>query len=110
LASEVEKLLADRQPSTNDLILEVLKNESFSPDQKIALIDEIRKNSPAGADRWTYRYAIWILGGAVLLALGCTTGMAVYKVSPIPDGVLAIGSAAIGGLAGLLASPSRLSA
>ena len=79
---------------------------SLQPKEKKYLIKEIRKNNPGSSDRWTYRYAILILGGAVLLTIVSLCTLASTPSQTIPDGLVAIGSAAVGGLAGLLA-PGR---
>lgn len=78
----------------------VLKDPSLTPEQKVLLIDEVRKSSPA-SDRWTSRYAIYSLAAIVLIALIGVIALGLYE-KYIPDGLVAIGSAAVGGLAGLL--------
>ncbi|MDD0841649.1 hypothetical protein [Pseudomonas sp. Gutcm_11s] len=82
------------------LIKTVLTDPALSPEQKVMLIDEVRKSTPA-SDRWTSRYAIYSLAAIVLIAL---IGVITLGMSDkyIPDGLIAIGSAAVGGLAGLL--------
>lgn len=83
-----------------ELIGSVLNDPNLSPEQKVMLIDEVRKSTPA-SDRWTSRYAIYSLAAIVLIAL---VGVITLGMSDkyIPDGLVAIGSAAVGGLAGLL--------
>jgi hypothetical protein len=82
----------------------------MSIEQKTTLLDELRKNDAGAADRWAYRYAIWILGGTGILAIAGLVFLSWYG-GTISDGLIAIGSAAVGGLAGLLApSPMRASA
>lgn len=91
-----------RPTTLNDLILTVLQDSRLSAEEKKSLIDEIRKNNPGTADRWTYRWAIYILGGiAALSVIGLILASSWGRVAP--DGLVAIGSASIGGLAGLLA-------
>lgn len=92
--------------SLYDLMKSVLLDSTLNPDQKVKLIDELRKNNPTTSDRWAYRWAIWILGLAVVITIICLTILA-YKGSPIPDGLVAIGSAVAGGIAGLLSTPQR---
>jgi len=86
------------------LLKAVVIDPNLSPEQKKSLIDELRKSSPT-SDRWTFRWAIWILGLVVIL-----TVIALWSLSAgeyeIPDGLIAIGSGAAGGLAGLL-TPGR---
>ncbi len=58
-------------------------------------------------DKWTYRIVVLSLGFALLVG---TVGLIVLSwkgVQSVPDGLVAIGSAAVGALAGLLAPPPR---
>ena len=86
------------------LLKAVVTDPSLTPEQKKSLIDELRKSSPT-SDRWTFRWAIWILGLVVLLTIISLWSLSAGKYD-IPDGLVAIGSAAAGGLAGLL-TPGR---
>mgnify|MGYP000863013287 FL=1 len=92
-------------PTTNyfELVKIVLTDPKLEWEQKKILIDELRKGSVS--DRWTFRWAILILGAAVLLTIGALWGLSSGKYE-IPEGLVAIGSAAAGGLAGLL-TPGR---
>ncbi|MBB2494494.1 hypothetical protein [Aquipseudomonas ullengensis] len=83
------------------LIGSVLKDPGLSPEQKVMLIDEVRKSTPA-SDRWTSRYAIYSLVAIALLAMVGIIWLGLCD-KLVPDGLVAIGSAAVGGLAGLLA-------
>jgi hypothetical protein len=91
-----------------ELMRLVLVNPDINTEDKKQLIDELRKNNPAMDDRWTYRYATWFLGAAVLLAIIALWSLGGPGQSEISQGLVALGSAALGGLAGLIA-PSRLS-
>lgn len=93
-------------PSLYDLMEKVLSNTNLSADEKIKLIDELRKNNPVASDRWAPRVAIWILGLAVLTTIICITYLSQGK-SDVPQGLIAIGSATAGGLAGLLSQVQR---
>ncbi|ESU28717.1 hypothetical protein FLJC2902T_13080 [Flavobacterium limnosediminis JC2902] len=93
-------------PSLYDLMEKVLSNTTLSAEEKINLIDELRKNNPAASDRWAPRVAIWILGLAVLTTIICITYLS-HENSEISEGLIAIGSAAAGGLAGLLSQVQR---
>jgi len=86
----------------------VLENNDIKTDDKIKLIDELRKNNPTSSDRWTYRTAIWILGAAVIITLIFIYCLALNKVD-IPDSLIAIGSTVAGGIAGTLTSSNRTS-
>ena len=92
-------------PSLYGLIRVALTQPGFTPAERKTLIDELRKNNPGTSDRWTYRYAILILGGAVLLTIGSLVFLTWHERN-VPEGLVAIGSACAGGLAGLL-SPVR---
>jgi hypothetical protein len=71
--------------------------------------------SPLETDRWVYRFVVGFLGLAILGSLACTFFLqyTAYTTKDaqalkIPEIFLAIGSAAVGALAGLLApSPGR---
>jgi hypothetical protein len=57
-----------------------------------------------------YRYVLLILGAAIILVILVTgfllwKGMGLATPPVIPDGLIAIGSAAVGAIAGLLAQP-----
>jgi hypothetical protein len=63
---------------------------------------------PGEIERWVYRAIVVFLGVATLLTLlGAIVLAAIGKTNLIPDGIVAIGSAAVGALAGVL-SPSPL--
>jgi hypothetical protein len=94
-----------QSPSLYELMRVVLTDQTLEPGEKKDLIDELRRNNPGPSDRWTYRYAILILGGAVLLTIASLLLLSWYD-SKVPEGLVAIGSASAGGLAGLL-SPGR---
>lgn len=60
-------------------------------------------------DKWVYRWVVIFLGLAVVITVTGSIGMAIAgQTTGLPDGVVAIASAAVGALAGLLApSPSQ---
>jgi hypothetical protein len=62
--------------------------------------------SPLGSDVWIYRLVVGALGLAVL---GCVAGAIVLAMAAkdTPQLLLAVGSAAVGALAGLLAPSPR---
>jgi hypothetical protein len=63
--------------------------------------------SPLQTDPWIYRIVVAALGAAVLIAIIAAATLA-GLAKTVPEGVIAIGSAAAGALAGLLApSPVR---
>jgi hypothetical protein len=93
-------------------------NDKFHPDAKKQIMDKVKETKeevgpPAYiGDKWIYRYVVWFLGIAILGCLFFTFYLSVKHTGGpeivIPDIFLAIGSAAVGALAGLLApSPTR---
>lgn len=77
---------------------------------KAILLDAISKAEELTApayygDRLVYRITVGTLGAAVLLVVAAQFCLALLGAD-IPDGIISIGSAAIGALAGLLAPTS----
>lgn len=91
------------KPTLYELMEKVLSDTKLTSDEKIKLIDELRKNNPASSDRWGPRVAIWILGASILTTIICITILG----KETNDGLIAIGSAAVGGLAGLISQTPR---
>lgn len=88
-----------------DLMKQVLEDTNLKPEEKRKLLDELRKNNPTDSDRWTYRSAIWLLGAIVCGSILAIYYLSIHQSSNInTEGLIAIGSAAVGGLAGLLNS------
>jgi hypothetical protein len=82
--------------------------------QLLQKVEETKKKigTPLAWDKWIYRMVVGFLGLAILSALFFTFWLFLKSTNPkdlqIPDIFLAIGSAAVGALAGLLApSPAR---
>ena len=69
------------------------------PAKAIAKITE----SPLKTDKWIYRIVVLALGLTVLLAVSGGIYLAAKQVTATPEILVAIGSAAVGALAGLLA-------
>lgn len=57
------------------------------------------------SDMWIYRIVVSALGLAILCAVIGGIVLAAMKITPLPEVLIAIGSAAVGALAGLLATP-----
>lgn len=105
--------------SAKVLVNLILKTPGFldqvktNPETLQTLADEVTKSLPPPAyvtDRWTYRIVVISLGAVSVLAiLGAVylTARATGAATP-PDILTALGAAAIGALAGLLA-PSPIS-
>lgn len=86
-----------------DLLKAVVVDPKLLGPEKELLLEKLKGMSPT-SDRWTFRWAIWILG---LLAI--LTVVAIWMIAllhdpkvEIPAGLVAIGSGAAGALAGLL--------
>lgn len=103
---------------------ELIKTTEQITDEPVKqdILDKIRdlqKETPLDTDKWIYRSVVWALGAAALLCLFFTFWIYLAWFSKstsleneinIPDIFLAIASASIGALAGLLApSPAKRS-
>lgn len=67
-------------------------------------------DKPIRPDRFLYRAIVLFLGLTLTITVVGGIYLAAYTDSAIPDGIIALGSAAIGALAGLLSeSPSSKS-
>jgi hypothetical protein len=104
---EVEFMKVD---SVRELATMIKKDKSLEdeikkdPAKAIAKITE----SPLKTDEWIYRIVVSALGLAVLLAVSGGIYLAANEVTAIPEILIAIGSAAVGALAGLLTpTPGR---
>ena len=64
--------------------------------------DKLHFNPAYVGDRHFYRVVVWTLAGAALVALLGTIGL-VANDKAVPDSIVAIGSTAVGALAGLVA-------
>ena len=95
----------ERTASATDLVAQI--------DQNPELLEKVKQDpvgalqgiaTPLESDKWVYRIVVLALGLTVLIVV---SGTFVLKVvdnqTPIPDALVAIGSGAVGALAGLLA-------
>lgn len=76
-----------------------------------AVAKEVTRDLPPPAfitDRWTYRIVVLALGIVCVAAMGGAIYLGASETTKIPDVLTALGAAAIGALAGILA-PSPLS-
>ena len=91
--------------SVRELVTMIVKDKSLEeeirkdPAKAIAKITE----SPLKTDKWIYRIVVSALGLAILLAVSGGIYLAAKQVTATPEILIAIGSAAVGALAGLLA-------
>jgi len=97
------------EDTLQELIQQVTSNNSLPPDQKVKLLGSLQKiSTPLQTDRWIFRLVVTFLGVAVLLTIIGGFYLSIKTAATIPEGLIALGSAAVGALAGLLA-PSPMS-
>ncbi len=86
-------------------LMEAVKTDPGPALQKVA--QQVIKDNPPGpplqTDKWIYRLVVSALGLAVILSLISTVVLSLAGKTQIPDVLTALGSAAVGALAGLLA-------
>ena len=107
----------DRAFAPLEELSEKSPDAAFTPEVKKQLAEKVKETkeklrTPLETDKWIYRCVVGFLGLAILASLIFTFFLSVRSPNPqdlkIPDIFLAIGSAAVGALAGLLApSPGR---
>lgn len=87
-----------------ELIQQVTNDGSLSADKKVKLLGSLQKlSTPLQSDRWVFRLVVAFLGFAVLLTIIGGFYLSIKTAATIPEGLIALGSAAVGALAGLLA-------
>lgn len=92
-----------------NLIQQVTNDNSLSSDQKVKLLESLQTlSTPLQSDRWIFRLVVAFLGLTVLLTALGGFYLSIKTAATIPEGLIALGSAAVGALAGLLApSPMK---
>jgi hypothetical protein len=87
-----------------ELVEQITNDASLPPDQKVKLLGNLQKlSTPLQYDRWIFRLVVAFLGVAVLLTIIGGFYLSIKTAATIPEGLIALGSAAVGALAGLLA-------
>lgn len=81
--------------------------EALRSDPAATLSNIAAEASALTNDKWTYRIVVLSLGFAVLIGMIGLIILSWKGVQSVPDGLVAIGSAAVGALAGLLAPPPK---
>ena len=92
------------------IVNSVINESSLDSDEKAKLLLSLNQvDMAAKKDRWIYRVVVGFLGAALILTIvGGFVSHLTHQTEPIPDVLVAIGSASVGALAGLLApSPRR---
>ena len=98
--------------SLGELALKVATDQDFAKRLKENPAEAIRSVAapPLQSDAWIYRMVVAFLGFTVLVTVVGLIVLAATGKSPAPEGLVALGSAAVGALAGLLApSPASTS-
>ncbi len=97
--------MSDRVESLESLSKSILENTDTTVDEKKELLREIRRFGHPIDDKWLYRCVVWILGIVAIFALVSSTWILIDnndKTVTVPNGIVALGSTAIGALAGWL--------
>jgi hypothetical protein len=91
--------------SIHDLVADIGADPTLQPDQKVKLLTALQSiTPPLQSDKWIYRMVVIALGvGLVITIIGGIVSNLTGQPQSLPDGLIAIGSAAVGALAGLLA-------
>src|SRR5688572_21183756 len=85
-------------------IEEVTNDPSLSADEKIKLVNNLQSlSTPLQTDVMIYRMVVGCLGLTVLITVIGGFILTSKSGASIPEGLIALGSAAVGALAGLLA-------
>ena len=86
-------------------------NLDMNPDEKEKLIEGVKKvkedadkkaGSPLVWDEWVYRGAIMVLGFVVIIAIVGTIWLTLAGIKELPAILIALGSASVGAIAGIL--------
>ena len=89
-----------------ELVTMLEQNESLKgevqKDPAKAIAKIAKPKSPLETDKWIYRIVVSALGSAVLLAVSGGIYLGAKNITPMPEILIAVGSAAVGALAGLL--------
>ena len=78
----------------------------LTTNQQLKLIEKHQKSQPGLQDRWIYRIAVWALGLTIGVST-VTTTILIFNDKTDTGGLIGIGSAAVGALAGLLTPASK---
>lgn len=86
-----------------ELIREVSNDPSLPSDQKVKFLGDLQKlATPLQSDRWIFRLVVAFLGLTVLLTVLGGFYLSIKTAATIPEGLIALGSAAVGALAEIL--------
>jgi hypothetical protein len=98
--------------AVNSILSDPIKMEALktAPEQvlRTAASEAKEQVSALQTDRWVYRLVVIFLGVVATTVVCGSIAFALLKGADLPSGLVALGSAAVGALAGLLApSPGR---
>jgi hypothetical protein len=96
--------MAGRTESSTELAAMIAGNPELQRQVKEDPVGTLQRlAAPLESDRWIYRIVVGLLGlSALFIVIGVFVLKAVDKATPIPDAMVAMGSAAIAALAALL--------
>ncbi len=99
----------EESQQVNKIISGLVADKGIPEQSKAPLISQLSQiGTPLATDPWVYRIVVLSLGLTVLGTVGGGFLLAFKVGASIPEGLIALGSAAVGALAGLLApSPTR---
>jgi hypothetical protein len=90
-----------------ELIRQVIVSDRPANEKKM-LLNELRKLMSPEENRWHFRYVLWTLAlMALSIPIAVLWGLAKSTDFQVPDGLLSLGSAAIGALAAFLTPSPR---
>ncbi len=103
--------MAQRFEKVSDLAAAVEEDDALAAKLKADPAGALNQvaQGPLGTDVWIYRLTVSFLGSVIVLALVALAAITLNDSdAAVPDGIVALGSAAVGALAGLLApSPKQ---
>ncbi len=93
----------------DQIVSNVVADKNIPEESKTSLLSQLsRIGTPLATDPWVYRMVVIFLGLTVLGTVAGGFTLQLKSGAAIPEGLIALGSAAVGALAGLLApAPTR---
>ena len=99
----------DKSQRITQILSDLIADKNIPEESKTPLISQLNQiGTPLDTDPWVYRMVVISLGLTVLGTVAGGFSLALKSGASIPEGLIALGSAAVGALAGLLApAPTR---
>lgn len=95
--------MLERIQSVSELAVRVAKDPDLWEKIKLAPAETLADlGRPLDWDKWIYRSVVWALGAALVITIIGAIILALNGKA-LPEGIIAVGSASAGALAGLLA-------